>query len=810
MSDFGDRLEDSAIQIDFTTHVGSTGALVAPSSAFTNSDFRIYKDGSATQKTTTNGITVTSPFDSITGKHLIEIDTSNDTGDSGFWTAGANYRVEINSAKTVDGVDQSGVTVGRFSIENRNVKADVRKWIGTAVSTPTTAGVPNVNAKTWNDLTTVALPLVPTTAGRTLDVSTGGEAGVDWANVGSPATTVALSGTTVANSTLLAGATTVVLTDGSLTAAKIAADAITAAKIADGAIDAATFAAGAINAAAIAADAITDAKVASDVTIASVTGAVGSVTGNVGGNVTGSVGSVTAAVTLPTMPTNWVTAAGLAADAVAEIQSGLATPTNITAATGVVLSGVTHTGAVIPTVSAVTGLTASNLDVAVSTLATQSSVNDLPTNAELATALAAADDAVLAAVATRASQTSLDTLDDLVDTEVAAIKAVTDQFVFTVANQVDANALSGGGGGGGMTAAETRAALGLASANLDTQLADLPTVSEFNARSLAAADYFVVSDYTAPANADITSILADTNELQTNQGNWLTATGFSTHSAADVWAVGTRTLTGFGTLVADVVSGVWAAATRTLSAFGFTPSLHADYDAAKTAATQTSVNTLAGYVDTEVAAIKAKTDNLPTDPADQSAVEAAITAAASGLASAAALTTVDTVVDAIQVVTDRLSGMLVVDGPVYQFTANALERSPSGSGGSTILVYPLNASMPSKTLGPNIIFYKNEVGNVVGPIAVSSRDGDTLTPVDLSTMELEVRFVDYLGEELFTSTDVTVSGTDDNQFEFRVTTDVTGTVTEEHEDQWHYWSLRDVTDDDDNVLVAGRARVLLA
>lgn len=51
--------------------------------------------------------------------------------------------------------------------------------------------------------------------------------------------------------------------------------------------------AGVITAASIAADAITDAKVASDVTIASVTGSVGSVTGNVGGNVTGSVGSVT-------------------------------------------------------------------------------------------------------------------------------------------------------------------------------------------------------------------------------------------------------------------------------------------------------------------------------------------------------------------------------------------------------------------------------------------------------------------------------------------------------------------------------------
>lgn len=48
----------------------------------------------------------------------------------------------------------------------------------------------------------------------------------------------------------------------------------------------------------------------------------------------------------------------------------------------------------------------------------------------------------------------------------------------------------------------------------------------------------------------------------------------SSHSAADVasavWAAGSRTLTGFGTLVADVVAGVWAAAQRTLTAFGFT------------------------------------------------------------------------------------------------------------------------------------------------------------------------------------------------------------------------------------------------
>ena len=67
-----------------------------------------------------------------------------------------------------------------------------------------------------------------------------------------------------------------------------------------------------------------------------------------------TVTNVTNAVTLPTIPTDWITANGIATDAigsaevsaaaVTKIQTGLATPTNITAATGVVLSGVTHTG----------------------------------------------------------------------------------------------------------------------------------------------------------------------------------------------------------------------------------------------------------------------------------------------------------------------------------------------------------------------------------------------------------------------------------------------------------------------------------
>ena len=40
--------------------------------------------------------------------------------------------------------------------------------------------------------------------------------------------------------------------------------------------------------------------------------------------------------------------------------------------------------------------------------------------------------------------------------------------------------------------------------------------------------------------------MVDTNDLQLNQGGWLTATGFSTHNAADVWSVATRALTATG------------------------------------------------------------------------------------------------------------------------------------------------------------------------------------------------------------------------------------------------------------------------
>ena len=116
MSWLGDYAEDfTSVVCMFTTHA-STGAPVAPLSAFENADVKIYKNGNAAEKTTQNGVTMTSPFDSIVGLHCLTIDTSNDTGDSGFWVAGAVYTLVLSPDETVDSVAVVKV-IGQFGIK---------------------------------------------------------------------------------------------------------------------------------------------------------------------------------------------------------------------------------------------------------------------------------------------------------------------------------------------------------------------------------------------------------------------------------------------------------------------------------------------------------------------------------------------------------------------------------------------------------------------------------------------------------------------------------------------------------------------
>jgi hypothetical protein len=60
--------------------------------------------------------------------------------------------------------------------------------------------------------------------------------------------------------------------------------------------------------------------------------------------------------------------------------------------------------------------------------------------------------------------------------------------------------------------------------------------------------------------------------------------GERTTVSTSVWASATRTLSSYGTLVADVATSVWGAAARTLTAFGFTVDTNAN-------ATETSIKT---------------------------------------------------------------------------------------------------------------------------------------------------------------------------------------------------------------------------
>ena len=132
--------------------------------------------------------------------------------------------------------------------------------------------------------------LKPTTAGRTLDVSAGGEAGIDLANVGSPSTTLNLSGTTIKTATDIETDTQDIqnrlpsgLVDGRMRSiAEVVGDKTNYKLASDGLSLVTSWAVG----------------ITGNIT-GNLSGSVGSVTGNVGGNVTGSVGSISG-VTFPT------------------------------------------------------------------------------------------------------------------------------------------------------------------------------------------------------------------------------------------------------------------------------------------------------------------------------------------------------------------------------------------------------------------------------------------------------------------------------------------------------------------------------
>lgn len=281
MLNLGTVKPGSTIRIPFSSFDKDDGSSITMTN-YAAADILVYKDGSTTERASTAGFTATTDFDAKTGKHLAIIDLADNTT-AGFFAAGSEYLVAIDSV-TVDTVTTGG-WIARFEIGypsaflNTNIatlasqtsftltagpaeddalngmwavihdvasavqfsKVLILDYTGSTKTVTLAAGATFTAAATDNFSVIDMAPLQPTTTGRTLDVSTGGEAGLDWANVGTPGSTVSLSATTVATVTTTTTATNVTTVNG------LAAGVITAAAIATGAIDADALAADAID-----------------------------------------------------------------------------------------------------------------------------------------------------------------------------------------------------------------------------------------------------------------------------------------------------------------------------------------------------------------------------------------------------------------------------------------------------------------------------------------------------------------------------------------------------------------------------------
>lgn len=236
-----------------------------------------------------------------------------------------------------------------------------------------------------------------------------------------------------------------------------------------------------------------------------------------------------------------------------------------------------------------------------------------------------------------ATQASVNTIDDFLDTEVAAILAAVDTEVATIVSQT--------------TAANIRAAVGLASANLDTQIGTLAT----------AANLSTVAGY---LDTEIAAILADTNELQADWADGgrldllIDAINAKTTNLpsdpADASVIAGRFDT-LDTSVADLPTNAELA-----TALGDIPSAAAIADAVWDEALAGHAG--AGSTGEQLAAAGAAGDPWATAlPGAYSAGSAgkivgdALDAAVSTRASQATLDTLDGVADAIKVKTDSLT-----------------------------------------------------------------------------------------------------------------------------------------------------------
>lgn len=145
MLNFGTVLQDSTLVIPISTNDAS-GGTVNFSGTPVVGDVDIYKNGSATQRSSTAGFTVTSPFDGTTGLHIISIDLSDNT-DAGFYSLGDTYLVSFTPTVTVDS-QTIEAWIAQFTIESQ-ADQNLRKS-GSGIITGTVSGTPTTTSNESN------------------------------------------------------------------------------------------------------------------------------------------------------------------------------------------------------------------------------------------------------------------------------------------------------------------------------------------------------------------------------------------------------------------------------------------------------------------------------------------------------------------------------------------------------------------------------------------------------------------------------------------------------------------------------------
>lgn len=200
------------------------------------------------------------------------------------------------------------------------------------------------------------------------------------------------------------------------------------------------------------------------------------------------------------------------------------------------------------------------------------------------------------------------------------------------------------------------------------------------------------SDTTGYAGLDWSKVRAPTTTLNLSGTSIKTATDVETDTA-DIQ----------GRLPAALASGRMDASVGAYQT-GLAPPT-ANQNAAATWGAMLVDYVSSGSFGATVGAISSKTTNLPSDPADASDIAAAFVAVNAKLD--AIDDYVDSEVSAIKTVTDKINGMLVLNGSLYEYTSAALANSPSGS----VYVYPMSMEQEPRNTHATITVYTEETGS---------------------------------------------------------------------------------------------------